>query len=152
MAALIKLGVCLDEGWPDPALFTTQGRLGTATNHLRKGLVDGEAELAAPDSPLKPAGDMQLFQRQDSPRIRRPPGDRVFRPWEDALGVGLKQSFGRQILGNGHQPVPVGLGRIGKGIGRAEKGGGKLQRAGERFGFFVYDYDYVYEIVIIKTP
>jgi hypothetical protein len=85
MPTLVKVGVSPDKSLPDPALFPSWGWLGAAVNHLLKGLVEGELELVAPNGPLEPLGHMELVQRQDSPRVRRPPGDRIFGPRKDAF-------------------------------------------------------------------
>ncbi len=134
MPTLVKVGVSPDKSLPDPALFPSWGWLGAAVNHLLKGLVDAESELSASNGALESSGHVELVQRQDSPRVRRPPGDRIFGPRKDAFWVGLEKTLRREILGNRHQAVTVGMGRIGERVPGAEEGNRKLQGAINRWG------------------
>ena len=44
MPRAVEFSVGLDKSGADPALFSTFGGVGTATNHLIEGLIDGEGE------------------------------------------------------------------------------------------------------------
>ena len=134
MTSLMEPGVGLDKSRPDPALFPTRRRQSTALDDFFKGLIHREAELPASQSSFQTVGHMELSQREDAPRVRRPPSDRILGPWKDAFWIGLQKAFCRQIHGDRHQAVPVGGGGIGKGIAGSEEWNRKLQKLKTRWG------------------
>ena len=127
MPRAVEFSVGLNESGADPALLSTFGGVGTATNHLIEGLVDGESEFLAANGSLQSCRHVKLIEGKDSTGIRGPPGDGDFGPREDSLGVGLKKALWGKFAGDGHQSISIGLGGIGEGMGRGEERGGGFQ-------------------------
>jgi hypothetical protein len=120
----MEFPIGLNEGGANPALFPTFARLGTATDYLIKGLVDGESEFLTSNGSLQSSRNVELIEGKDSTGIWGPPGDGDFGPREDSLGIGLKKALWGKFAGHGHQSISIGLGGIGEGMGRGEERGG----------------------------
>src|SRR5215813_1701211 len=105
VAFFMHLSIRLKKFGCYPGSATTGSRGRAALHHVAKGAIDCDLENAFANDSGKTARDVKLFEFENGPRVRRPPGNRINGPGKNAVAISEQQARHRQITADGNEAL-----------------------------------------------
>ena len=94
----------------DPCAVLTWTRSGTSLHHLPEATVEGDLQSASANRLAQRARHVHIRREEHHARVGAPPQQRIVltEPGEDAMGIGIEQTFRRKIATGSEQTVGIG--------------------------------------------
>jgi hypothetical protein len=93
---------------------------------LPEGSISTDLKRILAQNPGKAARDVDAIHLKNCPRIRRPPGDRISRPWKDPRTISKQKPLDRKIPADCDQAFGIRPPRVRKAQPLIEDGDGHL--------------------------
>src|SRR6266496_4206834 len=123
MSFFVQSGVGLDEPGADPGAFAAWSGRSATFNDPPEGAIPRDFENALAQDSRQTFRNMKSVQVKNGARVRRPPGDRIVGPGEDAVSISQQQAGDGQIAADGDQAVKLAALFRGTRIGKPQAGG-----------------------------